>query len=356
MQENTLNQPIDADIETTDKKEIFPVEFTEKSLVSPKQKLQFEYNGSGAELFGIYLKTIFLTIITLGIYRFWGKVEITKFFYASTRVGDHCFAYHATGKEKLIAFIKGIFFVGLFLFIMFLINVLFTTVLGPIVGSIIVGIVYIATFFIIQPLLIFGSHRFWLSRSSYCNVRFRYQFDLMRFTKIYLKDFLLVLLTLGIYFPWFLNKLFFNLISNTYLGDKKFSYHGNSKDIFKIYAVGFLLTILTLGIYSFWFRANLTRYICNNTELDNNPIHSEITGLDYFLVTLYSIVLVLFTLGIGFSWAVNNAFRVFITRMSITIDPAELANFVNYSDTQASAFADGVGEAAEAIDVISDIF
>jgi uncharacterized membrane protein YjgN (DUF898 family) len=37
------------------------------------------FSGSGGPLFGIFLRNLFLSILTLGIYYFWGKVRARRY-------------------------------------------------------------------------------------------------------------------------------------------------------------------------------------------------------------------------------------------------------------------------------------
>lgn len=46
-----------------------------------------------------------------------------------------------------------------------------------------------------------------------------------------------------------------------------FRFHGNGAEYFRIWIVNFLLTLLTLGIYSAWAKVRKNRYIYGNTEL-----------------------------------------------------------------------------------------
>ena len=81
---------------------------------------RFLFTAKGGDFFGLAMKSIFLSIITLGIYWFWAKVEITKFLYNNTKFQGYSFDYHATGKEKFIGFLKGLgilFVFGLFNFV-----------------------------------------------------------------------------------------------------------------------------------------------------------------------------------------------------------------------------------------------
>lgn len=316
----------------------------------------FDYAGQGGQLFGLYLKNIFLSIVTLGIYRFWGQVEITKYIYSNIRLNDKIFGYHATGKEKFLGFLKGLLILGSLMLAIVIISYVFTVVFGPSAGNLVTMVLFTAVGVIVQPLLIYGSHRFLASRSSFANVRFQFVADLKDFSMEYYKVLALTVLTFGIYLPWFINTLNNNLISNTYLGDKKFNYHGNGKDLFFIYLKGMVLSILTFGIYSFWMRASLTQYYFENVDLDGNRMESTITGMDILVLTLFSMFITAVTLGFGLPWAINNAVKVYLDNLTIKVDPAELDQIKNVSDTEASALADGVAEAAETLDAVGNFF
>ena len=72
---------------------------------SPPQPFQFE--GSAAEYFGIWLVNLLLSVVTLGIYSAWAKVRRLRFFLGHTTIGGHRFEYHANPlailKGRLIA-------------------------------------------------------------------------------------------------------------------------------------------------------------------------------------------------------------------------------------------------------------
>ena len=46
----------------------------------------FEYDGKISELFGVFLKNLMLTIITLGFYRFWAITRLRREHDAPTRI------------------------------------------------------------------------------------------------------------------------------------------------------------------------------------------------------------------------------------------------------------------------------
>jgi len=67
----------------------------------------FTFKQENGALFVLFLKTMLLTVVTLGIYSFWGRVNITRYLYNHTSFGSKSFDYHATGKEMFIGFLKG---------------------------------------------------------------------------------------------------------------------------------------------------------------------------------------------------------------------------------------------------------
>ena len=83
------------------------------TLESITQK--FEFSDGGKELLLIALKTGFLTLITLGIYRFWAKTKIRNFIWASASLDGDAFEYHGTGLEKFLGFLLAIVILALYL-------------------------------------------------------------------------------------------------------------------------------------------------------------------------------------------------------------------------------------------------
>ena len=49
--------------------------------------LPVSYAGRGMPLFFLALKTGFLTVLTLGIYRFWARTRIRRYFWSAIRPG-----------------------------------------------------------------------------------------------------------------------------------------------------------------------------------------------------------------------------------------------------------------------------
>lgn len=71
--------------------------------------IRFGYRGNKMELFWNFLKWIFLTIFTLGIYSAWMDVNLRSYVYGNIKAGDTEFKYEASGLELFIIILKGYF-------------------------------------------------------------------------------------------------------------------------------------------------------------------------------------------------------------------------------------------------------
>src|SRR5690349_12224081 len=90
-------------------------ETTNSTVSSGTKVTEVTFHGQGSDLFEIHLFNILLNIVTLGIYSFWGKTRLRSYVISQTSFGEDRFAYHGTGKELFIGFLKGIaLFVALF--------------------------------------------------------------------------------------------------------------------------------------------------------------------------------------------------------------------------------------------------
>ena len=87
--------------------------------------LQTEYAGRRGQLFRLALVTGVLTVLTLGLYRFWMKTRLRRFYWSSIRPGGIPLEYVGEPLEKLLGFLIAVvilaFYIGVVnLLLMFL--------------------------------------------------------------------------------------------------------------------------------------------------------------------------------------------------------------------------------------------
>ncbi len=76
---------------------------------------------------------------------------------------------------------------------------------------------------------------------------------------------------------------------------------GTGKEFFSIFIVNWLLTIVTLGIYYPWAKANRLEYIYGNTELEKSRFKFHGTGLEMFKGFIIAIAGLLVVFGLAFA-------------------------------------------------------
>lgn len=71
------------------------------------KSIHMGYRGKKGELLKLYLKGIFLTLITLGIYGAWFEIALTKYLYKNSRLGNIEFDFEGNGKDYFFLNLKG---------------------------------------------------------------------------------------------------------------------------------------------------------------------------------------------------------------------------------------------------------
>lgn len=79
-----------------------------------QDSMDIRYTGEKGPLFGLAFNTGLLTIVTLGIYRFWQKTRIRKYIWSSVNAGGDSFEYTGTGIEKFLGFLIAIVFLAIY--------------------------------------------------------------------------------------------------------------------------------------------------------------------------------------------------------------------------------------------------
>lgn len=95
---------------------------------------------------------------------------------------------------------------------------------------------------------------------------------------------------------------------------KTLVFKGNGADLFGILIVNILLMIVTLGFYYPWAKARKLRYLYAETELDGNPFTFHGTGKEIFWGFVKSVVLLAVMYGLVIAGALSrNPFLAIVT-------------------------------------------
>ena len=208
------------------------------------------WSGNPWDLVGLSFTNFFLTIVTLGIYSFWGKTEVRKRIWSSVRLQDEPLAYTGTGKELFLGFL--IVFGAVFLPIT-LLTFFAMVAFGPQSGvsSLVQLLIYIV-FFFLWGVAVYRARRYRLSRTLWRGIRGGMAGSSAGFAWTNFWTAILIPFTLGWILPWRANVLQKQLNSETTFGNRQMAYQGNSGPLYKYFAAlwvgGLVLYLAVIGI------------------------------------------------------------------------------------------------------------
>ncbi len=309
---------------------------------SPEKK-RFKYLGKGSEFGIIYFKNIILTILSLGLYYPWAKVEMLKYHYQSSELDKTRFSFHATGKEVFKGFIK--IYVIIIILYAFLIYAT-QTGNGTVMFSAI-GIFYLFFIFII-PFAIHGAIRYRASRSSWKGIHFKYLGDRMELFWLFIKGILLTIVTLGIYGSWFQVDVRKYILSHLSFGDLSFDFKGKGGDLLWINLKFIFLFYITIGIYGFWYYKNLMQFYVDNTTITQNGksvnFKFNMKAGDIFELVIINFFLIFFTFGLATPWVAVRTlkfiFRFIEIEEGLDTEIIQQVSYDNYKDASGDDFLD----------------
>lgn len=80
-------------------------DMTVPGRLAAEPEQSFEFTGEWREFLPIALTNLLLTIVTLGIYRFWAKARERRYLWSRTRFIDDSLEWTGTGKEMFLGFL-----------------------------------------------------------------------------------------------------------------------------------------------------------------------------------------------------------------------------------------------------------
>lgn len=137
------------------------------------------YSGTKAPLFRLALWNGVLTILTLGLYRFWARTKVRQYVWSSVSFAGNTMEYTGTGLEKFLGFLVAVVvlavYLGLIQIALFYFGLHFvfepTTEAEMLMQ---VGVFYISLFAVL-PLILFAryrSRRYLMARTRFLGIRF----------------------------------------------------------------------------------------------------------------------------------------------------------------------------------------
>ncbi|MGI1664043.1 DUF898 family protein [Palleronia sp. KMU-117] len=183
------------------------------------------FAGQRGALFWLGLRTGVLTMLTLGLYRFWMKTRLRRYFWSSVRPGGLPLEYVGQGGEKLLGFLIAVvilaFYVGIVnLFLVFASLSLFE-------GG---GAGYLLSFLGVIPLWFYAQYRarrYVLARTRWRGIRFGLEPGAWGYAWRAMGHWLITVLSLGLLWPRMTFWLEKYRTDRTWYGDLRFEQGGH---------------------------------------------------------------------------------------------------------------------------------
>ena len=322
------------------------------------------HDGRSGELFVIFLVNLALSILTLGIYRFWGRTRIRRYVWSQTGLLGEPLEYTGRGVELFLGFLFAL-----------------VLIYGPIVGlffglgvelpdpgeelggaKLNALILFFAIVLLATPILmlfyyvaLFAAYRYRIGRTSWLSIRGGMEGSAWRYGFLGLGLGFLNVLTLGWTKPWADSVVFRYRLGRTWFGSGRFESLLDAEGLYKSYAlawIGTAIAVAALFAVSFQllrviaedhgahgspflvqaiaiaieltplivyqllicaYKAALVRKIAETLRYEKVRFRANVTFGDVFRLRIPNILLMAFTLGLAYPYVVLRTAR-FIAR------------------------------------------
>ena len=208
--------------------------------------LTLRFSGDARGLWPIVLRNVFLNLLTLTIYRFWGKTDVRRYLWRNAALAGDPFEYTGTGKELFLGFLIAVFLVLLPFALVTQGVPQFLPLDHPLV--IVIGLLTYPTFMFLFGVAMYRARRYRLTRTLWRGVRGRLTGSPSRYGLFYLLCFVFNVFTLGFAYPWTRSRLFARLIGETAFGDHRFLCEPTAKRLYGPFMLTVLLGFIVLVV------------------------------------------------------------------------------------------------------------
>jgi len=201
------------------------------------------YSGRAREIFPIVLVNLVLTFLTVGIYRFWAKTRIRRYFVSRVSFLGDPLEYTGTGKELFIGFL-----IVLVILVPFFVasNILQHFLTRPGTDPNSVGIfqaVYLTAFYFLYNVAVYRAQRYRLSRMNWRGIRGGQEGSALLYAAYAMIFGLLTLATLWLLYPVMRRVLIGYRINWACFGTERLSFTGSFAKLFAAWLVPWLLAL-----------------------------------------------------------------------------------------------------------------
>lgn len=223
-----------------------------RALASEELAPPVDFNGLAGDFFLMQLGNLALTIITLGIYRFWGKAKYRRYLWAQTTLEGDPLEYRGTGFELFIGAMLAVLLVSIPFGVF---SVLMPLVIGK--QAVALFVTQFVLILAIYYLVAVGQYRSWrylLSRTSWRGIRSGmteqgFSYGLYSFGLT-----LASMFTMGLATPWATAKRWNRLVGDVRVGSLPMSAEADHRPLWRPFLLAWgLVVVPMIGFYAWFF-------------------------------------------------------------------------------------------------------
>ena len=316
----------------------------------------FGFDGNWQDFAKIAFPNLLLTIVTLGIYRFWATTRERQYLWAHSRFVDERLEWTGTGKELFVGFVL--------VFILFILPLsLFSFVQQGLIArgyevvAMVLTFVIFFGFFYLTGVARFRALRYRLSRTRWRGIRGGSNHQGFRYGLSYMWKTIVGYIPLGLLVPWSMTSLWNERMRKMSFGPHEFDAHADSSNVFARYLLFYLAPIiffiggiaagamgmiagqslggdqgagigmvgavvflvlffyLGLGLIAVAFFAKFYREVVGSTTWGNLNFSFEASTMDWVKLLIVDALLVVFTAGIGFIFLSYRHWKFFMVHL-----------------------------------------
>ena len=207
------------------------------------------FTGTRRELAGVLLRGYALMLPTIGMYRFWVTNWKRRFYWSHTEIDGDPLEYTGQALQLLIGFM-----LALLVFVPIYALFFYLSTQNSDITLVGYGGVAVVLWFL-TGYAVYRARDFRLSRTLWRGVRFdqggsAFNYAIRRFFWS-----ILMIITLGIVYPWMTTSLWRYRWNNTWFGDRQFSFSGKARMLLGPYFLAYILVAVIGGFGLGWSAA-----------------------------------------------------------------------------------------------------
>ncbi|CAN1492611.1 Protein of unknown function DUF898 [Rhabdaerophilaceae bacterium] len=195
-------------------------------------------------LVGTVIKGTLLTLLTLGIYRFWYRTNLRRYYWSNTTILGDGFDYSGTGRELLIGFLIMLAIFVPLNFAASLLGLFAGEQLGGVIASVI-------AFFLVPAFIqvaIYRGRAYRFSRTRYRGIRFHQSGSAWGFLATTAKWLLFTALSVGLLLPYLREAMHRYRTENTLFGSLRASCMSSGKSLMKSWLPFWFMAMFAFGV------------------------------------------------------------------------------------------------------------